>query len=65
MWLSTVTIIWFYMFLFPAMLSIPAWFLFGVWRLVRRPEYRGSLYGWLWPLLMLLNLCLFAAVLGL
>jgi len=30
-WLGPVTLIWFYSFGFPAMLSVPAWFLFGVW----------------------------------
>src|SRR4051794_38441277 len=44
-WLGVVALVWFYSFGFSALLSLPAWFLFGVWRLIWRPEYRRSYYG--------------------
>jgi hypothetical protein len=63
-WLEPVILIWFYSFGFPSLLSLLAWFLFGVWRLAWRPGYRRSWYGWLWPFLMWVNLCLVVPVIG-
>jgi len=57
-------LIGFYSFGFPALLSLPVWFLFGVWRLLWRSDYRRSWYGWLWPFLMWVNLCLVVPVIG-
>jgi hypothetical protein len=62
--IEPVVLIWFYSFGFPALVSVPAWFLFGVWRLAWRPAYRWSWYGWLWPFLMWVNLCAVAPVIG-
>ena len=45
--------------------SNPAfWFVFGLWRLAWRPGYRRSWYGWLWPFLMWVNLCLVVPAIG-
>jgi hypothetical protein len=56
-WLGSVTIIWFYIIGFTALLSVPVWFLFGLSRLIQRRMYRRSWYGWLWLVFMYLNLC--------
>ena len=63
-WLGPVVSGWFYTFGFPAMISPVAWFLFGVWRLVWRPAYMRSWFGWLWLFLMWVNLCLVGPVIG-
>ena len=39
-WLGSVVMFWFYSFGFPALLSVPAWFLFGVWRQIGRASCR-------------------------
>ena len=63
-WLEATALIGFYSFGFPAIISVPVWFLFGVWRLAWRPGYRRSDYGWLWPFLMWVNLFLVVTVFG-
>jgi hypothetical protein len=55
-WLTPAIYVWFYGFSLAAMLSFPAFFFYGVWQLVWRPEYRSSWYGWLWLLLMWLHM---------
>ena len=55
--MGDATYVWFYGFGFPALFSLPVLILFGVYRLVRRPEYRRSWYGWSWPVLMWLDGC--------
>jgi len=47
-----------------ALLSLPALFLFGVWRLIRYQEHRLSRYSWAWPVLMWVNLCAVVPVIG-
>lgn len=63
-WLAPSVMMWFYTFNIAAVMSLPAWALFGVWRLVWRREYRRSWYGWLWLLLMYLNLVGIVLVIG-
>lgn len=54
--IGPICLLGFFAFAFPAVLAPVAWFFFGVWRLVRRVEYRRSWYGWAWLLLMYANL---------
>ena len=63
-WYGPVLMIWYIAFQSLACLSMPAWFLFGVWRLIWRPEYRRSWYGWMWLFLIYMNLPLVMAVFG-
>jgi hypothetical protein len=58
-WLKPAFFVWVYGFGFLAMLSMPAFLLYGVWQLVWRPEYRRSWYGWLWLVLVWLHGCVF------
>lgn len=63
-WMGVVVLVGFYAFGFPALLSLPVLFLFGVWRLIRYREHRMSRYGWAWPFLMWVNLCAVVPVIG-
>lgn len=63
-WIDGPALVSFYLFGFPALLSLPVLFLFGVARLVWYREYRTSWYGWLWPFLMWVNLCLVITLIG-
>lgn len=63
-WMGGVILVGFYSFGFPAILSLPILFLFGIGRLIRYREYRVSWYGWMWPFLMWVDLCAVAPVIG-
>jgi hypothetical protein len=60
--LVPVVFVWFYTFGVLALFALVVWFLFGVWRLVRRPAYRQSWCGWWWPVLTGLNLYAVVAI---
>lgn len=55
--LATSVTIWFYLVSLLVMFSPIVLFFFGVWKLICRSAYRRSLYGWIWLLLMYLNMC--------
>lgn len=63
-WMGPAVLVGFYGFGFPAMLSCVLLFVAGIWWLVSRPAYRRSWYGWLWLVLMYLNTCGVASVIG-
>jgi hypothetical protein len=54
---------WAYILFLVALAACPFWFLVGVWRLVRWPECRRKLFGWLWLVFMCANQVVFVAAL--
>ena len=56
-WTETIHFIWHYLFLHAGWLVGIGLFFLGMARLVKCREYRWSVYGWAWPLLLLLCLC--------
>ena len=56
-WMSNAPLVWFYGFGFPALFSLAAAFLLGIFRLAWWREYRRPWYGWAWLVSVWLNLC--------
>jgi hypothetical protein len=53
--LASLAIVWFYLVALTTMLSLPVFFFFGVWRIIRNREYRWSIYGWVWLVVIWLD----------